>query len=1085
MGSTLFASRTTWYNGNTHDSPTSFQDDMAIIGGATNGFGFIADDYADTLAAAGQLPITGSSVDLNGLINQTGDQDVFKFTTAGGNLSFNLGVATFGANLDSVLELRDANGQVVTIANDTTSGVFTSSLTANVAAGTYYLIVRSSGGYGNVGQYRLTGAVVPGVVTAPEISVLLKGTDLTSGGDVNFGSTIVGAPVAKTFTVQNLGNGDLTLSQLNGSVFPTGFSLVTGLGATTLIPGQSTTFTVQLSAAAAGSFGGTIHVLSNDADEGSFDIGLSGTVTQPVPEIRVWSNSGELTSGDAVSFGSPLVGSPVTQTFTIRNVGDGDLVLSSIDPSSLPAGFSLAQGLGATTLHSTDVTTFVVQFNASSHGVFGGVLHVLSNDSDEGSFDVNLSGTATVPEIRVFAGSAELTSGDTVNFGTTGLNTPVTRTFTIQNAGDGNLVVSGFDGSSLPAGYSLVAGFGNTTVAPGSSNVLTVQLDARVAGTFGGALHVLSSDSDEGSFDIVLTAHIAAPHIRINGSPDLVSGEVFELGSTLVGTPLTHTFIIHNVGDADLLVSGLSTGAIAPGLTLVSGFGDTTLVPGSTVSFTVQLDAAGTGSYGGVLHVLSNDPDIGTFDVDLHGLVTAPEIRVFAGSVELASGDSFSFSAVVGAPVMQTFTVQNWGDGNLTLTPFAAGSLPTGFTLVTNVETTVVPGGSTSFTVQFDPSASGYFGGTLHLLNSDADEVSFDLVLSGLATAPEINVSVGGNELSSGGVIEFDTTQKGTPVTRTITVTNVGDAVLNLAPIDPNTLPAGFSLVSGLSATTLAPGGTATFTVQLDGTAGGSFSGVIHITSNDNDEASFALGLHGVVNDPTPPPPPPPYVKTIDNGADGFAGTGNWHVQNSKGGFEQDIQFANKAEKNDKTLATATWTFTGLAAGLYRVSVTAPASSSYASDAPFSVFDGATLLKTVPVNQRSTLGNCSPDGFRGQNLGTFSIQGGTLVVQLTKRANGHVVADAVKIERVTTPPDPPAPSPTPPKPNPNNHHDKGDDKRDRGDHGSHKPSPHKSDPHSSSQHHGKSSPKPKHNDPHWLDGLAKDVAKHQGSKPRK
>src|SRR5439155_500525 len=113
---------------------------------------------------------------------------------------------------DYVVQRHDANGQVVTIANDTTSGVFTSTLSANVAAGTYYLIVRSSGGYGNVGQYTLTGTVVPGVVTAPEISILFNGADLASGGSVSFGSTLVGSPVVQTFTVQNLGNGDLTLT---------------------------------------------------------------------------------------------------------------------------------------------------------------------------------------------------------------------------------------------------------------------------------------------------------------------------------------------------------------------------------------------------------------------------------------------------------------------------------------------------------------------------------------------------------------------------------------------------------------------------------------------------------------------------------------------------------------------------------------------------------------------------------------------------------------------------------------------------------------------------------------------------------
>jgi hypothetical protein len=267
------------------------------------------------------------------LINLTGDQDVFKFTTAGGNLSFNLAVSTFGANLDSVLELRDANGQVVTIANDTTSGVFSSALTANVAQGTYYLIVRSSGGYGNVGQYTLTGTVVPAVVTAPEVSVLVNGTDLTSGGSVNFGSTLVGTPVTQTFTVQNLGNGNLTLSSLVGTAFPAGFSLVSDLGVTTLTPGQSTTFSVRLDATTAGTFGGTIHVLSNDADEGSFDIVLGGTVTQPivlVPEIRVWGNGTELSSGNSFSFGSTLLGTPVTATFTVQNVGNGDLVVQPV-----------------------------------------------------------------------------------------------------------------------------------------------------------------------------------------------------------------------------------------------------------------------------------------------------------------------------------------------------------------------------------------------------------------------------------------------------------------------------------------------------------------------------------------------------------------------------------------------------------------------------------------------------------------------------------------------------------------------------------------------------------------------------------
>jgi hypothetical protein len=301
------------------------------------------------------------------------------------------------------------------------------------------------------------------------------------------------------------------------------------------------------------------------------------------------------------------------------------------------------------------------------------------------------------------------------------------------------------------------------------------------------------------------------------------------------------------------------------------------------------------------------------------------------------------------------------------------------------------------------------------------DESSFDIVLSGVATAPEISVWVGGTDVASGGAIDFGTTEVGAPVTRTVTVTNVGNGDLVLSPIDPNTLPAGFSLVSDLGSTTLSAGQSTTFTLQLDATAAGSSGGVIHVLSNASDEGSFGLALQGVVESPPPPPPTLPAVQIIDNGAEGFSATGSWQVK-SKGGYEQDIHVAHKAPTNDKApknakkagkfdkkserfdnkLATATWTFTGLTSGQYRVSVTSPGNSAFATNAPFSVFDGSTLLKTVPVNQSKLRGDAKRDDFHWRELGAFTIEGGTLVVQLTNRANGKVAADAVKIERVTT-----------------------------------------------------------------------------------
>jgi titin len=60
------------------------------------------------------------------------------------------------------LELR--NGSNAVIASSDLSGPSAESLTAHLAAGTYYVDIASHGGYGDVGQYTFNGSIVPDVV---------------------------------------------------------------------------------------------------------------------------------------------------------------------------------------------------------------------------------------------------------------------------------------------------------------------------------------------------------------------------------------------------------------------------------------------------------------------------------------------------------------------------------------------------------------------------------------------------------------------------------------------------------------------------------------------------------------------------------------------------------------------------------------------------------------------------------------------------------------------------------------------------------------------------------------------------------
>jgi hypothetical protein len=278
MGNGNFAQRTTWHNGTTHESPTSFQDELAILGEV---LGAVADDYGNDRATAAVMPVEDGNVNLVGLIGHNGDYDVFRFTTAGGDLTFSLSVARIGANLDSVLELWDADGQSIVVANDPYS--YGSYLAATVAEGTYFLVVRSTGGYGNLGAYTLLGTVVPGVAAEPEISVLVDGVEFASGGMLSFGSTQVGTPVTRTITITNVGEGDLHLQPLALDDCPPGFTLLEPLDATTLAPGESASFVLQFDASTVGTSVGTLQILSNDGDEGTFELTLEGTAVAPPP----------------------------------------------------------------------------------------------------------------------------------------------------------------------------------------------------------------------------------------------------------------------------------------------------------------------------------------------------------------------------------------------------------------------------------------------------------------------------------------------------------------------------------------------------------------------------------------------------------------------------------------------------------------------------------------------------------------------------------------------------------------------------------------------------------------------------------
>ncbi|HWY85433.1 MAG TPA: hypothetical protein VNX28_01845, partial [Gemmataceae bacterium] len=129
----------------------------------------------------------------------------------------------------------------------------------------------------------------------------------------------------------------------------------------------------------------------------------------------------------------------------------------------------------------------------------------------------------------------------------------------------------------------------------------------------------------------------------------------------------------------------------------------------------------------------------------------------------------------------------------------------------------------------------------------------------------------------------------------------------------------------------------------------------------------------------------PPAVQIADDStSQAFATTGAWVAYSGSGPmYDGNMHYAPAGTGAN----VASWTFT-VTPGLFRVSSTWWAWAGRASNAPYTVLDGSTSQGTVLVNQQLDPSGLSDQGSTWQDLGTFTIFGNQLVVQLSDNADG-------------------------------------------------------------------------------------------------
>ncbi|WP_460554715.1 T9SS type A sorting domain-containing protein [Ferruginibacter profundus] len=163
MGNSYNRNMSNWNNGPTPYGCTTLQDNLSIIT-TMNGFGYRADDYADTLNA-NTFVLNGTTFTANGIISTDADKDAFKFTMAQNStfhltaVPFNVGADYMGANLDIKIELYNAAANLIATCNPATMSVTIDTI---LNAGIYYLKIDGTGNintgeYGSLGAYTLNG----------------------------------------------------------------------------------------------------------------------------------------------------------------------------------------------------------------------------------------------------------------------------------------------------------------------------------------------------------------------------------------------------------------------------------------------------------------------------------------------------------------------------------------------------------------------------------------------------------------------------------------------------------------------------------------------------------------------------------------------------------------------------------------------------------------------------------------------------------------------------------------------------------------------------------------------------------------
>jgi hypothetical protein len=407
------------------------------------------------------------------------------------------------------------------------------------------------------------------------------------------------------------------------------------------------------------------------------------------------------------------------------------------------------------------------------------------------------------------------TSMTALAFGNLRINHTAQMSFVYSNTGDDTLFMQ--NASISGSGFSIVRQPNHLNLPPGANDTVIIQFAPSAKTSYSGSLTPNATGQTLSS--VSLTGTGVAPTISFL-SPD-------NLGGIRVGQSLQNSLTIQNTGSDTLHISSASiTGGATTKFSVVTGPANIVLPGGQTSAmFGYQPTAEKVDTITYTIH--SDDASDSVATAIILGQGTEPHI-----SVDQVDTVDFGAVKINGNGTSRTISILNTGSDVLNVSSVVVAPLP--FTLISK-SSSIFAGGSGQVVVQFAPTATGNFTGSVLISSDDPAKSSVTVYVKGSG----IN-----SALSVPSVVDFQGVAVSSERDTIIKFVNAGSAAVNVLKYTLTTSDPALG-ITDTTQHSIAANDSIAVGLKFAPTSAQSYSGTLTVLTDDNNAPTRTIQLLG------------------------------------------------------------------------------------------------------------------------------------------------------------------------------------------------------------------------------------------------